>query len=76
MGRRVLLQFRTIVTPDTLLGWHRHLIARKYDGQQRRGPGRPPTIAEIRRLVVVSGNSTAAIESDALRPTDDAARPL
>ena len=76
VGRRVLLKFHTIVTPDTLLAWHRHLIARKYDGQQRRGPGRPPTIAEIRRLVVVSGNSTAAIESDALRPTDDAARPL
>jgi len=52
VGRRVLLQFPTIVTPDTLLAWHRHLIARKYDGQQRRGPGRPPTIAEIRRLVV------------------------
>ena len=52
VGRRVLLQFHTIVTPDTLLAWHRHLIARKYDGQQRRGPGRPSTIAEIRRLVV------------------------
>src|SRR5215467_2790001 len=52
VGRGVLLQFQTIVSPDTLLAWHRHLIARKYDGHQRRGPGRPPTIAEIRRLVV------------------------
>jgi len=40
------------VSPDPLLAWHRHLIARKYDGQQRRGPGRPPTIAEMRQLVV------------------------
>src|SRR4051812_7269689 len=52
VGRRVLLQFHTIVTPDTLLAWHRHLIARKYDGHQRRGPGRPAKTAEIRQLVV------------------------
>ena len=30
------------MTPDTLLAWHRALIARKYDGHLRRGPGRPP----------------------------------
>ena len=52
LGRRVLQQFETSVSPDPLLAWHRHLIARKYDGQQRRGPGRPPTIAEMRQLVV------------------------
>ena len=52
VGRRVLRQFETIVSPDTLLAWHRHLIARKYDGHHRRSPGRPPTIAEIRQLVV------------------------
>jgi transposase InsO family protein len=40
------------VSPDTLLAWHRHLIARKYEGHQRRGPGRPPVTAEIRQLVV------------------------
>jgi len=51
VGRRVLQQFGTVVSPDTLLAWHRHLIARKYDGHQRRGPGRPPT-TEIRQLVV------------------------
>ena len=32
--------------------WHRQLIARKYDGRPRRGPGRPPVTAEIRQLVV------------------------
>jgi transposase InsO family protein len=52
LGRRVLQQFATVVSPDTLLAWHRHLIARKYDGHQRRGPGRPRTITEIRQLVV------------------------
>jgi len=35
-----------------LLVWHRQLIARKYDGRPRRGPGRPPVTAEIRQLVV------------------------
>jgi len=28
------------------------LIAKKYDGSKRRGPGRPPVVAEIRALVV------------------------
>jgi hypothetical protein len=40
------------MSPDNLLAWHRHLIARKYDGHQRRGPGRPPATAAIRQLVV------------------------
>jgi putative transposase len=52
LGRRALTEIRSIVTPDTLLAWHRALIARKYDGQLRRGPGRPPVTAEIRELVV------------------------
>jgi hypothetical protein len=50
LSRRALREIRTIVTPDTLLAWHRHLIARKYDGHGRRGPGRPPVMAEIRQL--------------------------
>jgi putative transposase len=52
LGRRVLRDVATIVTPDTLLGWHRTLIATKYDGSTRRGPGRPPVSAEIRALIV------------------------
>ena len=40
------------MTPDTLLRWHRHLIARKYDGSDRRGPGRPQIMNEIRQLIV------------------------
>ena len=52
LRRRVLQEIGTIVSPDTLLAWHRHLIARKYDGHHRRGPGRPPVAAEIRKLVV------------------------
>jgi hypothetical protein len=29
LGRRVLALVATLVTPDTILRWHRHLIARK-----------------------------------------------
>src|SRR6267142_6119969 len=41
LGRLVLHELATIVTPETLLTWHRKLIARKYDGSKQRGPGRP-----------------------------------
>jgi hypothetical protein len=47
LGRCVLRDIATIVTPDTLLAWHRILIAKKYDGSTRRGPGLPPVSAEI-----------------------------
>src|SRR5580704_6905190 len=52
LGRRVLARIATIVTPETLLAWHRKLIARKYDGTARRAPGRPRTAGEIEALVV------------------------
>jgi putative transposase len=47
IGRNGLSRIETLVTPDTLLRWHRQLIARKYDGSKRRSPGRPRTAAEI-----------------------------
>jgi transposase InsO family protein len=52
LRRRVLREIGSIVSPDTLLAWHRLLIARKYDGHQRRGPGRPPVAGDVRQLVV------------------------
>jgi putative transposase len=51
LGRRILAQGATIVTPDTILGWHRQLIARKWTYAKRR-PGRPNVLPEIRHLVV------------------------
>jgi putative transposase len=50
LGRQALRQVATIVTPDTLLRWHRQLIARKWT-YPRRSPRRG-VLAEIRRLVV------------------------
>ena len=49
----------TLVTPDTLLRWHRRLIARRYDGSGRRGPGRPRYMGKIRRLIVRMVTKTA-----------------
>src|SRR3954468_22405665 len=52
LGRKLLTEVATIVTPETLLAWHRKLIARKYDGTASRGPGRPRTRDEVESLVV------------------------
>jgi hypothetical protein len=41
-----------MVTPATLLAWHRRLVARKWDYTGRRRPGRPSTAAAIRKLVI------------------------
>jgi len=41
-----------IVTPETLLKWHRKLIAQKYDGSRTRAPGRPRVQASIERLIL------------------------
>jgi putative transposase len=51
LGRQLLNEIATIVTPETLLAWHRRLIAKKYDGSANRGPGRPRTTDEITALV-------------------------
>jgi hypothetical protein len=52
LGRDRLRRFASIVSPKTLLDWHRRLVARKYDGSGRRSPGRPCTPAEIRELIL------------------------
>jgi len=52
LGRRLLSQFASIVTPETLLAWHRRLIAKKYDGSPFRTPGRPRTLKDIAVLIV------------------------
>jgi len=52
LGRRLLSQVATIVTPETLLAWHRRLIAKNYDGSAFLTPGRPRTVKEIAALIV------------------------
>ena len=51
LGCRVLAEVTSLVTPETILRWHRKLIARKWTyGSPRQG--RPGVQDEIRRLVV------------------------
>ena len=52
LGRKLLAEVASIVTPETLLAWHRKLIAQKYDGSGKRGPGRPRIAGEVEALVV------------------------
>ena len=53
LGKQALQEVATIVKPDTILAWHRKLIAQKFDGsQKRRSPGRPTIAAELEGLVV------------------------
>jgi putative transposase len=53
LGKQALKEVASLVTPDTILAWHRKLIAKKYDGSEhRQAPGRPTIDAELEALVV------------------------
>ncbi len=53
LGKRALQEVATIVKPDTILRWHRQLVAQKFDGStQRKAPGRPPIDPELEALVI------------------------
>jgi putative transposase len=53
LGRTALEEVAKIVTPDTILAWHRKLVAQKFDGSpQRKAPGRPTIAQELEALVV------------------------
>jgi putative transposase len=49
LGRKALMELTTIVTPDTILRWHRKLVAQKWDySEKRKSVGRP----RIRQVIV------------------------
>ena len=48
LGKQAMQEVAKIVKPDTILGWHRKLVAQKFDGSQRRkAPGRPAIDQEL-----------------------------
>ena len=68
LGRKRLREFGTLFTPDTILRWHRMLVAKKWDYSDRteKKPGRP----KIRQVIVdltlkmAKENPTWGYESD------------
>src|SRR5260370_5111584 len=54
LGRKGLKQVACTAKPDTILAWHRRLIARKFDGSRHRSyPGPPRREPEWEALVVL-----------------------
>ena len=53
LGRKTLGEVANTALPDTILAWHRRLVARKFDGsRERRTPGRPRINREVEELIV------------------------
>jgi transposase InsO family protein len=53
LRKQALEEIATIVKPDTLLAWHRKLVAQKFDGStQRRSLGRPRVDKDLEDWVV------------------------
>jgi len=52
LGRAILKDACCAFSPDTLLKWHRTLIARKYDGCKKRQPGRKRISEEVEQLII------------------------
>jgi len=53
LSKKALADVATIVKPDTILGWHRKLVAQKFDGsKQRKAPGHPRSDPEMEALIV------------------------
>ena len=53
LGKQALKEVASIVQPDTILAWHRKLVAQKFDGStQRKASGRPMIDPEVEALVV------------------------
>ena len=53
LGKMALDEVANIVKPETILAWHRRLIAKKFGGSKnRKYPGRPRIDEEVEELVI------------------------
>ena len=66
VGRKGLVRFAGLVPPDTLLAWHRRLIAKKYDGTKNRGAGRPPTACDLKELILKMAREKSKLPGSSL----------
>jgi hypothetical protein len=64
LGRKVLADVATIARPDTILGWYRKLIARKFDGAcgVSRAIGWTSALLSSRGGVIELPNGTGAVQ--------------
>jgi len=62
LGRKLLEEFGTLFTPDTILRWHRKLVAKKWDYSERKEKqvGR----ARIRQVIGGTDRQVRERESD------------
>ncbi len=53
LGRKALSEISNVFSPDTILLWHKKLVANKYDGSKNRGKGGRPRISdELKQLII------------------------
>ena len=53
LGKQVLGEVASIVKPETILDWHRRLVAKNFDGSKNRTyPGRPKIDAKVEDLII------------------------
>ncbi len=52
LGRKALMQYASIVTPDTILYWHRKLVALKYTAKRRIKTDRQKEMEVIKELCI------------------------
>jgi putative transposase len=65
LPRDLLRRVRLLVRPDTVLPWHRDLVAHRHAHMSRpKRPGRPPTVRSIRTLVLRLARETPAGATD------------
>jgi putative transposase len=58
LGRKALEEVAQIVRPETILAWHRKLVAKRFDGSKGRSSvGRPPTPKALEDLVLEMARS-------------------
>src|SRR5579862_4155456 len=75
VGRKALSNLDPIVTPATLLRWHRELVAKKWTFLERRRPGRPRTKVDIEQLIVRMATDNPANSPGSPNRTRPVSRP-